>query len=147
MLLYILPCAQPVRKPCSISPEAMLNLPGGDAQSGAEYSADELWKEYKLKIIQKYRTKREKTVTDMRNSEIVVDELKEQVESNEAIIELSKRIQDDEQRLLIFRYYDKRIDEKSEELNKIISDLVQTFKRYDDIQERYEQVSMAKEAV
>ena len=26
------------RKPCSISPEAMLNLPGGDAQSGAEYS-------------------------------------------------------------------------------------------------------------
>ena len=109
--------------------------------------ADELWKEYKLKIIQKYQTKREKTVTDMRNSEIVVDELKEQVESNEAIAELSKRIQDEEQRLLIFRYYDKRIDEKSEELNKIISDLVQTFKRYDDIQERYEQVSMAKEAV
>ena len=118
-----------------------------DAVSMIKEKADELWKEYKLKIIQKYRTKREKTVTDMRNSEIVVDELKEQVESNEAIIELSKRIQDEEQRLLIFRYYDKRIDEKSEELNKIISDLVQTFKRYDDIQERYEQVSMAKEAV
>ena len=108
-----------------------------NAVSMIKEKADELWKEYKLKIIQKYRTKREKTVTDMRNSEIVVDELKEQVESNEAIIELSKRIQDEEQRLLIFRYYDKRIDEKSEELNKIISDLVQTFKRYDDIQERY----------
>ena len=118
-----------------------------NAVSMIKEKADELWKEYKLKIIQKYRTKREKTVTDMRNSEIVVDELKEQVESNEAITELSKRIQDEEQRLLIFRYYDKRIDEKSEELNKIISDLVQTFKRYDDIQERYEQVSMAKEAV
>ena len=38
---YILPCAQPVRKPCSISPEAMLNLPGGDAQSGAEYSVSQ----------------------------------------------------------------------------------------------------------
>ncbi len=108
-----------------------------DAVSMIKEKADELWKEYKLKIIQKYQTKREKTVTDMRNSEIVVDELKEQVESNEAITELSKRIQDEEQRLLIFRDYDKKIDEKSEELNKIISDLVQTFKRYDDIQERY----------
>ena len=108
-----------------------------DAVSTIKEKADELWKEYKLKIIQKYQTKREKTVTDMRNSEIVVDELKEQVESNEAIAELSKRIQDEEQRLLIFRDYDKKIDEKSEELNKIISDLVQTFKRYDDIQERY----------
>ena len=108
-----------------------------DAVSMIKEKADELWKEYKLKIIQKYQTKREKTVTDMRNSEIVVDELKEQVESNEAIAELSKRIQDEEQRLLIFRDYDKKIDEKSEELNKIISDLVQTFKRYDDIQERY----------
>ena len=108
-----------------------------DAVSTIKEKADELWKEYKLKIIQKCQTKREKTVTDMRNSEIVVDELKEQVESNEAIAELSKRIQDEEQRLLIFRDYDKKIDEKSEELNKIISDLVQTFKRYDDIQERY----------
>lgn len=108
-----------------------------DAVSMIKEKADELWKEYKLKIIQKYQTKREKTVTDMRNSEIVVDELKEQVESNEAITELSKRIQDEEQRLLIFRDYDKKIDEKSEKLNKIISDLVQTFKRYDDIQERY----------
>ncbi|MDD6232883.1 MAG: AAA family ATPase [Frisingicoccus sp.] len=108
-----------------------------DAVSTIKEKADELWKEYKLKIIQKYQTKREKTVTDMRNSEIVVDELKEQVESNEAIAELSKRIQDEEQRLLTFRDYDKKIDEKSEELNKIISDLVQTFKRYDDIQERY----------
>ena len=108
-----------------------------DAVSTIKEKADELWKEYKLKIIQKYQTKREKTVTDMRNSEIVVDKLKEQVESNEAIAELSKRIQDEEQRLLIFRDYDKKIDEKSEELNKIISDLVQTFKRYDDIQERY----------
>ena len=108
-----------------------------DAVSMIKEKADELWKEYKLKIIQKYQTKREKTVTDMRNSEIVVDELKEQVESNEAITELSKRIQEEEQRLLIFRDYDKKIDEKSEELNKIISDLVQTFKRYDDIQERY----------
>ena len=108
-----------------------------DAVSMIKEKADELWKEYKLKIIQKCQTKREKTVTDMRNSEIVVDELKEQVESNEAIAELSKRIQDEEQRLLIFRDYDKKIDEKSEELNKIISDLVQTFKRYDDIQERY----------
>lgn len=108
-----------------------------DAVSTIKEKADELWKEYKLKIIQKYQTKREKTVTDMRNSEIVVDELKEQVESNEAIAELSKRVQDEEQRLLIFRDYDKKIDEKSEELNKIISDLVQTFKRYDDIQERY----------
>ena len=108
-----------------------------DAVSMIKEKADELWKEYKLKIIQKCQTKREKTVTDMRNSEIVVDELKEQVESNEAIAELSKRIQDEEQRLLTFRDYDKKIDEKSEELNKIISDLVQTFKRYDDIQERY----------
>ena len=108
-----------------------------DAASMIKEKADELWKEYKLKIIQKYQTKREKTVMDMRNSEIVVEELKEQVESNEAIAELSKRIQDEEQRLLIFRDYDKKIDEKSEELNKIISDLVQTFKRYDDIQERY----------
>ena len=108
-----------------------------DAVSTIKEKADELWKEYKLKIIQKYQTKREKTVTDMRNSEIVVDELKEQVESNEAIAELSKRIQDEEQRLLTFRDYEKKIDEKSEELNKIISDLVQTFKRYDDIQERY----------
>ena len=108
-----------------------------DAVSMIKEKADELWKEYKLKIIQKYQTKREKTVTDMRNSEIVVDELKEQVESNEAIAELSKRIQEEEQRLLIFRDYDRKIDEKSEELNEIISDLVQTFKRYDDIQERY----------
>lgn len=108
-----------------------------DAVSMIKEKADELWKEYKLKIIQKYQTKREKTVTDMRNSEIVVDELKEQVESNEAIAELSKRIQEEEQRLLIFRDYDREIDEKSEELNEIISDLVQTFKRYDDIQERY----------
>lgn len=108
-----------------------------DAVSMIKEKADELWKEYKLKIIQKYQTKREKTVTDMRNSEIVVDELKEQVESNEAIAELSKRIQEEEQRLLIFRDYDRKIDEQSEELNEIISDLVQTFKRYDDIQERY----------
>ena len=108
-----------------------------DAVSMIKEKADELWKEYKLKIIQKYQTKREKTVTDMRNSEIVVDELKEQVESNEAIAELSKWIQEEEQRLLIFRDYDRKIDEKSEELNEIISDLVQTFKRYDDIQERY----------
>lgn len=108
-----------------------------DAVSMIKEKADELWKEYKLKIIQKYQTKREKTVTDMRNSEIVVDELKEQVESNEAIAEMSKRIQEEEQRLLIFRDYDREIDEKSEELNEIISDLVQTFKRYDDIQERY----------
>lgn len=108
-----------------------------DAVSMIKEKADELWKEYKLKIIQKYQTKREKTVTDMRNCEIVVDELKEQVESNEAIAELSKRIQEEEQRLLIFRDYDRKIDEKSEELNEIISDLVQTFKRYDDIQERY----------
>ena len=108
-----------------------------DAVSMIKEKADELWKEYKLKIIQKHQTKREKTVTDMRNSEIVVDELKEQVESNEAIAELSKRIQEEEQRLLIFRDYDRKIDEKSEELNEIISDLVQTFKRYDDIQERY----------
>lgn len=108
-----------------------------DAVSMIKEKADELWKEYKLKIIQKYQTKREKTVTDMRNSEIVVDELKEQVESNEAIAELSKRIQEEEQRLLIFRDYDRKIDEKGEELNEIISDLVQTFKRYDDIQERY----------
>ena len=108
-----------------------------DAVSMIKEKADELWKEYKLKIIQKYQTKREKTVTDMRNSEIVVDELKEQVESNEAIAELSKRIQEEEQRLLIFRDYDRKIDEKSEELNETISDLVQTFKRYDDIQERY----------
>ena len=108
-----------------------------DAVSMIKEKADELWKEYKLKIIQKYQTKREKTVTDMRNSEIVVDELKDQVESNEAIAELSKRIQEEEQRLLIFRDYDRKIDEKSEELNEIISDLVQTFKRYDDIQERY----------
>ena len=108
-----------------------------DAVSMIKEKADEVWKEYKLKIIQKYQTKREKTVTDMRNSEIVVDELKEQVESNEAIAELSKRIQEEEQRLLIFRDYDRKIDEKSEELNEIISDLVQTFKRYDDIQERY----------
>lgn len=108
-----------------------------DAVSMIKEKADELWKEYKLKIIPKYQPKREKTVADMRNSEIVVDELKEQVESNEAIAELSKRIQDEEQRLLIFRDYDKKIDEKSEELNEIISDLVQTFKRYDDIQKRY----------
>ena len=108
-----------------------------NAVSMIKEKADELWKEYKLKINQKYRTKREKTVTDMRNSEIVVDELKEQVESNEAIAELSKWIQEEEQRLLIFRDYDRKIDEKSEELNEIISDLVQTFKRYDDIQERY----------
>lgn len=101
-----------------------------DAVSMIKEKADELWKEYKLKIIQKYQTKREKTVTDMRNSEIVVDELKEQVESNEAIAELSKWIQEEEQRLLIFRDYDRKIDEKSEELNEIISDLVQTFKRY-----------------
>ena len=37
---YILPRAQSVRKPCSISPESMLNLPGGDAQSRAEYSCE-----------------------------------------------------------------------------------------------------------
>ena len=74
---------------------------------------------------------------DIRNSETVVDELKGQVESNEAIAELSKRIQDEEQRLLTFRDYEKKIDKKSAELNKIISDLAQTFKRYDNIQKRY----------
>lgn len=38
MHTYILPNAQLVRNPCSISPESMLNLSGGDAQSCAEYS-------------------------------------------------------------------------------------------------------------
>jgi len=108
-----------------------------DAVSMIKEKADELWKEYKVKIIQKCQTKQEKTVVDIRNSETVVDELKGQVESNEAIAELSKRIQDEEQRLLTFRDYEKKIDKKSAELNKIISDLAQTFKRYDNIQKRY----------
>lgn len=125
----------PVETDKAMSDDAREDI--SDAVSMIKEKADELWKEYKLKIIQKYQTKREKTVTDMRNSEIVVDELKEQVESNEAIAELSKRIQEEEQRLLIFRDYDKKIDEKSEELNKIISDLVQTFRKYDNIQKQY----------
>ena len=108
-----------------------------DAVSMIKEKADELWKEYKVKIIQKCQTKQEKTVVNIRNSETVVDELKGQVESNEAIAELSKRIQDEEQRLLTFRDYEKKIDKKSAELNKIISDLAQTFKRYDNIQKRY----------
>ena len=108
-----------------------------DAVSMIKEKADELWKEYKVKIIQKCQTKQEKTVVDIRNSETVVDELKGQVESNEAIAELSKRIQDEEQRLLTIRDYEKKIDKKSAELNKIISDLAQTFKRYDNIQKRY----------
>lgn len=108
-----------------------------DAVSMIKEKADELWKEYKVKIIQKCQTKQEKTVTDIRKSETVVDELKGQVESNEAIAELSKRIQDEEQRLLTFRDYEKKIDEKGEELNNIISDLAQAFKRYDNIQKRY----------
>ena len=108
-----------------------------DAVSMIKEKADELWKKYKLNIIQKCQTKREKTVTDIRNSGIVVDELKGQIESNEAIAELSKRIQDEEQKLLIFKDYDKKIDKKGAELNEIISDLVQTFKRYDEIQKRY----------
>ena len=41
--IHILPRAQLCRKPCSTSPEAMLNLPGGDAQSRAEYSKLRLW--------------------------------------------------------------------------------------------------------
>ena len=108
-----------------------------DAVSMIKEKADELWKEYKVKIIQKCQTKQEKTVTDIRKSETVVDELKGQVESNEAIAELSKRIQDEEQRLLTFRDYEKKIDEKGEELNNIISDLAQAFKRYDNTQKRY----------
>ncbi|MBR6863097.1 MAG: hypothetical protein IKM73_17455, partial [Acidaminococcaceae bacterium] len=38
--IHILPRAQLCRKPCSTSPESMLNLPGGDAQSRAEYSIE-----------------------------------------------------------------------------------------------------------
>ena len=40
--IHILPRAQLHRKPCSTSPESVLNLPGGDAQSRTEYSISRL---------------------------------------------------------------------------------------------------------
>ena len=96
-----------------------------------------MWKEYKLAIIKKCQANRGKVATEAENRTTVADSLKDKVESNEAIAELSKRIQEEEQKLLVFSDYEKRIDEKNLELNGIISDLVQAFTKYNGIQKRY----------
>lgn len=108
-----------------------------DAVSNIKNKADELWKENKLTILKKCQDNREKVVAEVEKRKTVADSLKDKVESNEAIAELSKRIQEEEQKLLVFSGYEKRIYEKSLELNEVISDLVQAFKRYNDIQKRY----------
>lgn len=108
-----------------------------DAISTIKNKADELWKEYKLAITKKCQANRGKVATEAENRTTVADSLKDKVESNEAIAELSKRIQEEEQKLLVFSDYEKRIDEKNLELNEIISDLVQAFTKYNGIQKRY----------
>ena len=125
----------PVEPDDALSDDAQKDY--SDAVSNIKNKADELWKEYKHTIIEKCQANREKLSAEAENRTTVADSLKDKVESNEAIAELSKRIQEEEQKLLVFSDYEKRIDEKNLELDEIISDLVQAFKKYNGIQKRY----------